>query len=251
MSAGGPDGSCEESIKVCCRFRPQNPLEKSHLHGKIAFEVPDQGSVYVPSSEHTFNFDRVFRWDASQKEALNTNNQRLIQAAAERNEQDENPDQLGALLDRVKDSDRPLKKKVSQLDKNLEQLTVMYHKLVSQNSGLKVEVNENDKKIQRKDARIAQLERNLREAKQKYEKLLTQCANLTAAMDIINSQTSSFSNTVPGTGVSTAPQVRRLNIVRPVRGGLAPKVDEQDQVAPSRSHGDEHRQLRSSLRPST
>eukprot|EP00434_Breviolum_minutum_P023682 symbB.v1.2.020889.t1/scaffold1778.1/size101634/9 len=80
--------------------------------------------------------------------------------------------------------DRPLKKKVSQLDKNLEQLTVMYHKLVAQNSGLKVEVTESDKKIQRKDQRIQQLERNLREAKQKYEKLLTQCANLTAMIDV-------------------------------------------------------------------
>merc|ERR1719487_1470431 len=87
--------------------------------------------------------------------------------------------------DRFKDVDRPLKRKVSQLDKNLEQLTVMYHKLVAQNSGLKVEVSENDKKIQRKDQRIGQLERNLREAKQKYEKLLTQCANLTAAMDVM------------------------------------------------------------------
>merc|ERR1719359_2408308 len=88
-------------------------------------------------------------------------------------------------LERLKDVDRPLKRKVSQLDKNLEQLTVMYHKLVAQNSGLKVEVSENDKKIQRKDQRIGQLERNLREAKQKYEKLLTQCANLTAAMDVM------------------------------------------------------------------
>eukprot|EP00747_Dinoflagellata_sp_TGD_P117080 gnl/TRDRNA2_/TRDRNA2_172530_c0_seq2.p1 gnl/TRDRNA2_/TRDRNA2_172530_c0~~gnl/TRDRNA2_/TRDRNA2_172530_c0_seq2.p1 ORF type:complete len:677 (-),score=177.21 gnl/TRDRNA2_/TRDRNA2_172530_c0_seq2:306-2336(-) len=228
--------------------------EKQQLLGRIVdITAEREKSEYerneVVDSLEKFQHDN--RMLSDEIEALNTNNQRLIQAAAERNEQDENPDQLGALLDRVKDSDRPLKKKVSQLDKNLEQLTVMYHKLVSQNSGLKVEVNENDKKIQRKDARIAQLERNLREAKQKYEKLLTQCANLTAAMDIINSQTSSFSNTVPGTGVSTAPQVRRLNIVRPVRGGLAPKVDEQDQVAPSRSHGDEHRQLRSSLRPST
>merc|ERR1712190_304456 len=88
-------------------------------------------------------------------------------------------------LDRWRDAERPLKRKVSQLDKNLEHLTVMYHKLVAQNSGLKVEVSENDKKVQRKDQRIGQLERNLREAKQKYEKLLTQCANLTAAMDVM------------------------------------------------------------------
>merc|ERR1719337_525440 len=94
-------------------------------------------------------------------------------------------DARDAEQERYKDVDRPLKRKVSQLDKNLEQLTVMYHKLVAQNSGLKVEVTECDKKIQRKDQRISQLERNLREAKQKYEKLLTQCANLTAAMDVM------------------------------------------------------------------
>eukprot|EP00927_Polykrikos_kofoidii_P003487 TRINITY_DN11386_c0_g1_i2.p1 TRINITY_DN11386_c0_g1~~TRINITY_DN11386_c0_g1_i2.p1 ORF type:complete len:639 (+),score=144.50 TRINITY_DN11386_c0_g1_i2:232-2148(+) len=108
--------------------------------------------------------------------------------------------------DRQKDADRPLKRKVSQLDKNLEQLTVMYHKLVAQNSGLKVEVSENDKRIQRKDQRIAQLERNLREAKQKYEKLLSQCANLTAVMDVMGrSKAIGFSNNSGGNAVLRAP----------------------------------------------
>lgn len=121
-----------------------------------------------------------------------------------------------AELERLRDADRPLKRKVSQLDKNLEQLTVMYHKLVAQNSGLKVEVTENDKKIQRKDQRISQLERNLREAKQKYEKLLTQCANLTAAMDVMRPKAVGFgSPTAGGLGVR-----RSANIVRPVRGGI-------------------------------
>jgi len=106
--------------------------------------------------------------------------------------------------DRGRDVDKPLKRKVAQLDKNLESLTVMYHKLVAQNSGLKVEVGESDKKIQRKDQRISQLERNLREAKHKYQNLLTQCANLTASMD-----------------THCNPSVRRSNIIRPVRGGVA------------------------------
>jgi len=122
--------------------------------------------------------------------------------------------------ERHKDADRPLKKKVSQLDKNLEQLTVMYHKLVAQNSGLKVEVSESDKKIQRKDQRIAQLERNLREAKQKYEKLLTQCANLTAAMDVMGRSKNNILNSTSG-----GAGVRRNNIVRPVRGGVAQRLD--------------------------
>jgi len=116
------------------------------------------------------------------------------------------------VLDKLRDADRPLKRKVSQLDKNLEQLTVMYHKLVAQNSGLKVEVSENDKKVQRKDQRITQLEKNLREAKQKYEKLLTQCANLTSAMDCMGQGRVAV-------GVPAA--ARRANIVRPVRGGVA------------------------------
>lgn len=122
---------------------------------------------------------------------------------------------------RDKDVDKPLKRKVSQLDKNLEQLTVMYHKLVAQNSGLKVEVSENDKKIQRKDQRIGQLERNLREAKQKYEKLLTQCANLTAAMDVMGR-----TKAVGFTGGSGEGSVvrRSPNIVRPVRGGTSGNV---------------------------
>merc|ERR1719379_1319175 len=80
--------------------------------------------------------------------------------------------------------DRPLKRKVSQLDKNLEQLTVMYHKLVSQNSQLKTDNAVNEKRLSRKEQRVAQLEKNLREAKAKYEKLLNQCANLTSAMDL-------------------------------------------------------------------
>lgn len=128
---------------------------------------------------------------------------------------------------RDKDVDKPLKRKVSQLDKNLEQLTVMYHKLVAQNSGLKVEVSENDKKIQRKDQRINQLERNLREAKQKYEKLLTQCANLTAAMDVMG-RTKATAFTGGGGGEAR----RSPNIVRPVRGGTATYGEGNDPPAP-------------------
>lgn len=123
-------------------------------------------------------------------------------------------DARAAELDRWRDAERPLKRKVSQLDKNLEQLTVMYHKLVAQNSGLKVEVSENDKKIQRKDQRINQLERNLREAKQKYEKLLTQCASMSMANDVVRAKTD-FG------GAPSGSAVRRSNIVRPVRGGVA------------------------------
>eukprot|EP00931_Biecheleriopsis_adriatica_P100867 TRINITY_DN76109_c0_g1_i1.p1 TRINITY_DN76109_c0_g1~~TRINITY_DN76109_c0_g1_i1.p1 ORF type:complete len:719 (-),score=187.13 TRINITY_DN76109_c0_g1_i1:30-2186(-) len=67
MAADSPDQH-EESIKVCCRFRPQNQLEKEQS-GKICVTVPDDGvSVYVPSSDSNFVYDRVFGIEASQKE---------------------------------------------------------------------------------------------------------------------------------------------------------------------------------------
>merc|ERR1711972_111372 len=131
-------------------------------------------------------------------------------------------DARAAELELWRDAERPLKRKVSQLDKNLEQLTVMYHKLVAQNSGLKVEISENDKKIQRKDQRINQLEGYLWESKQKFEKLFTQCAkeklldqcaNFTAAID---------TNTV-----------HRNNIVKPMRGRTATRCDMLDAVTSS------------------
>jgi len=58
----------EESIKVCCRFRPENQLEREH-GGRISVECPDGGtSVRVISCDLNFQFDRVFRWDTGQKE---------------------------------------------------------------------------------------------------------------------------------------------------------------------------------------
>jgi len=142
------------------------------------------------------------------------------------------------LEERQREADRPLRRKVDRLDKNLEQLTLMYHKLVAQNSGLKVELFENDKKVQRKDQRISQLERNLREAKQKYEKLLTQCANLTAAMDVMG-RAKAVGGFPGGGGGGGGSQVRRSNIVRPVRGGIqrydAPEVFPGAPVLPPES----------------
>ncbi|CAK8990076.1 Kinesin-related protein 3 (Kinesin family member 3) (Kinesin-1) [Durusdinium trenchii] len=58
----------EESIKVCCRFRPQNQLEKDQS-GKICITLGDDiTSVYVPNIDSSFVFDRVFGSEASQKE---------------------------------------------------------------------------------------------------------------------------------------------------------------------------------------
>uniref|UniRef100_A0A7S4V310 Kinesin-like protein n=1 Tax=Alexandrium monilatum TaxID=311494 RepID=A0A7S4V310_9DINO len=117
----------------------------------------------------------------------------------------------------VRHADPPLKRKVPALDRKIEQLTSLYHKLVTQHSDLKVDKEQNEKTIQRKDVRIGQLEKNLREAKQKYEKLLQQCANLTAAMDSMGHGKAAGGALADGTAASSS-QVRRNNIVRPVRG---------------------------------
>ncbi|CAE7538358.1 kif3 [Symbiodinium natans] len=69
MATDGQDPH-EESIKVCCRFRPQNQLEKEkEQSGRICVTVNGDGtSVYVPSIDNSFVFDRVFGVDATQKE---------------------------------------------------------------------------------------------------------------------------------------------------------------------------------------
>jgi kinesin family protein 5 len=110
--------------------------------------------------------------------------------------------------------DRPLKRKVSQLDKNLEQLTVMYHKLVSQNSQLKTDNAVNEKRLSRKEQRVTQLEKNLREAKAKYEKLLNQCANLTSAMDLYHASVQGHASRLQPRGSA---QIRV-----PLKGGVKP-----------------------------
>lgn len=207
--------------------------EKLQLQSRLLDVGSEREKMEYEKQERLDELERVRNEKHSllqEIEELHRSNQSLVQsvAAGEANGAIASPEPASPRhvaheprdpeLEKLKDADRPLKRKVSQLDKNLEQLTVMYHKLVAQNSGLKVEVSENDKKIQRKDQRIAQLERNLREAKQKYEKLLTQCANLTAAMDVMGRTKAigGFSNS----GSSSLGH-RRSNIVRPVRGGIA------------------------------
>lgn len=142
-------------------------------------------------------------------------------------------DKVGELEERLKEGDRPLKRKVSQLDRNLEQLTVMYHKLVSQNSGLKVECSVLEKKLARKDMRIAALEERVKDAKGKYNKLLNQCANLTAAMEgvegvggkgltfsTLSGGESLKDSRSAGTSLGSPGVARsRNNIVRSIRGG--------------------------------
>lgn len=127
------------------------------------------------------------------------------------------------LREMLKEGERPLKKKVAQLDRHLEQVTIMYHKLVSQNSGLKVEVQVNEKKLKRKEERIDSLEKALKESKAKYEKLLQQCASLTQTVENM-SLTSSHTLAAVGALASgsagvTGSYTARRNISRPVRGG--------------------------------
>jgi kinesin family protein 5 len=69
----------EESIQVCCRFRPENAMERSSS-GKICVQVPDTTTVHMPDSNHTFVFDRVFRWDCTQKEVYDNAAKPIINA---------------------------------------------------------------------------------------------------------------------------------------------------------------------------
>ncbi|CAJ1446183.1 unnamed protein product [Effrenium voratum] len=58
----------EESIRVCCRFRPQNQQEKE-ASGKICIQLNEDGtSVYTPAIDNTFVYDRVFSMESTQKE---------------------------------------------------------------------------------------------------------------------------------------------------------------------------------------
>ncbi|CAE7197799.1 unnamed protein product [Symbiodinium pilosum] len=164
--------------------------EKHRLTMQAMDAQNDRESIEYERNEQVSELEKLRNektWLSQELEELTKSHQNLIQSTAATTPTNKGPmvcSRCRASSTEDKDPERPLKRKVSQLDKNLEQLTVMYHKLVAQNSGLKVEVAESDKKIERKDQRIQQLERNLREAKQKYEKLLTQCANLTAMIDV-------------------------------------------------------------------
>jgi len=70
----------EESIKVCCRFRPQNDQEKVN-NGKVCVEVAEGGTtVVLQNSDHTFVFDRVFSMDSTQKEVYDYAAKPIIQS---------------------------------------------------------------------------------------------------------------------------------------------------------------------------
>jgi len=190
--------------------------EKQHLAMEVMDVKIERERVEYERNEQAGELEKLRHEKsalAQELEELHKSHEALIQTAAATPSNQSKECRSSAAED--KDPDRPLKRKVSQLDKNLEQLTVMYHKLVAQNSGLKVEVSESDKKIQRKDQRIQQLERNLREAKQKYEKLLTQCANLTAMIDVRGRKTCTCGAVANSSSVRRAP-----TIVRPLRGGV-------------------------------
>lgn len=62
------DDPKEESIKVCCRFRPEDQNEQSH-NGKTCVDVRSNNTtVYMTGADQSYSFDRVFKPDASQKE---------------------------------------------------------------------------------------------------------------------------------------------------------------------------------------
>eukprot|EP00923_Selenidium_pygospionis_P029675 GHVN01052856.1.p1 GENE.GHVN01052856.1~~GHVN01052856.1.p1 ORF type:complete len:748 (+),score=163.38 GHVN01052856.1:184-2427(+) len=87
------------------------------------------------------------------------------------------------LKEMIKEGEKPLKHKLTQLDKSLEHLTMTYQKLASQNSALKVECQMAEKRAQRKETQNGKLEKNLNDSRTRYEKLVKQCATLTSAIE--------------------------------------------------------------------
>lgn len=57
--------------------------------------------------------------------------------------------------------DKPLRKKIAQLERNVQQLTLMYHQVVSEKSVIKVDFQVAEKKMQRKEEKILTLEKTM------------------------------------------------------------------------------------------
>ncbi|KCV73073.1 hypothetical protein H696_00619 [Fonticula alba] len=68
------------NIKVICRFRPENKIEKAQNAG-LCVEFPNDTSVTVNHSrgKNTFHYDRVFDWTASQKDVFELGAKAVIQ----------------------------------------------------------------------------------------------------------------------------------------------------------------------------
>eukprot|EP00742_Colponemidia_sp_Colp-10_P006548 GILJ01007018.1.p1 GENE.GILJ01007018.1~~GILJ01007018.1.p1 ORF type:complete len:1055 (-),score=235.45 GILJ01007018.1:187-3351(-) len=113
----------------------------------------------------------------------------------------------------IKEGDRPLKKKVQNLERNMEQLTLMYHQLVSQNSALRVENQVNEKKISRKNERIQHLEKNLQTMRAQLDKAVKQTAAAESNLERI--KTAIGPNAITNARLS----IGSGRIVKPIRGG--------------------------------
>eukprot|EP00928_Gymnodinium_smaydae_P054007 TRINITY_DN3785_c0_g1_i1.p1 TRINITY_DN3785_c0_g1~~TRINITY_DN3785_c0_g1_i1.p1 ORF type:complete len:679 (+),score=126.98 TRINITY_DN3785_c0_g1_i1:144-2039(+) len=78
----------EESIKVCCRFRPQSTQEQA-AGGCVCVELPEGSETSVRvlkragEIEQTFTFDRVFSWNSSQREVYDFAARPVIEAVLE------------------------------------------------------------------------------------------------------------------------------------------------------------------------
>ena len=57
--------------------------------------------------------------------------------------------------------DKPLRKKIAQLERNVQQLTLMYHQVVSEKSVIKVDYQVAEKKMSRKEDKIHTLEKTM------------------------------------------------------------------------------------------
>lgn len=135
------------------------------------------------------------------------------------------------LKEMIKEGEKPLKHKLTQLDKSLEHLTMTYQKLAAQNSELKIELSMTTKKVIRKDAQVAKLEKNLSDSRARYEKLVNQCATLTSAIEQLQQAGGMMAPSALGAlarsfgGGSGDPNLlmpmRKPNVSRSLRGGQA------------------------------
>eukprot|EP00923_Selenidium_pygospionis_P020368 GHVN01035228.1.p2 GENE.GHVN01035228.1~~GHVN01035228.1.p2 ORF type:complete len:749 (-),score=119.75 GHVN01035228.1:1109-3355(-) len=134
------------------------------------------------------------------------------------------------LKEMIKEGEKPLKHKLTQLDKSLEHLTMTYQKLASQNSALKVECQMAEKRAQRKETQNTKLEKNLADSRQRYEKLVNQCATLTSAIEQLQQAGGMMAPSLGGMMTSRSfggggdpnmlmPMRAKPNVSRSLRGG--------------------------------
>ncbi|RKP20529.1 P-loop containing nucleoside triphosphate hydrolase protein, partial [Rozella allomycis CSF55] len=74
-----PKTSGNNNIRVICRFRPENKVEKEN-NGKVFVDILDHMSVKVQSNEYSgvFSFDRIFDWSTKQDDLFHYSCEEIV-----------------------------------------------------------------------------------------------------------------------------------------------------------------------------